>query len=126
MSARCTMSFDAPIFYVDSSDLHLIDLEKVRSARVYECPDARDLFSSIVIAFCNKDGFYLWGNDAVGVPVTGELVTDDRPLKSFDASILRLAHSHNVLLDDVKVEKDPKETDYWKVTVGSLLVSNPE
>lgn len=126
MSTRCTMSFDAPVFYVDSSDLHLIDLSKVRSARVYEYPDARDLFSSIVIAFCDKDGFYLWCNDAVGVPVTGEVVTDDRPLKSFDASILSLAHSHNVLLDDVKVEKDPNETDYWKVTVGDLMVSNPE
>lgn len=126
MSARCTMSFDAPIFYVDSSDLHLIDLEKVRSARVYECSDARDLFASIVIAFCDKDGSDLWCNDIVGVPVTGELVTDDRPLKSFDASILRLAHSHNDLLDDVKVEKDPNETDYWKVTVGDLLVSNPD
>lgn len=121
MSTRCTMSFDAPVFYVDSSDLHLIDLSKVRSARVYECPDARDLFASIVIAFCNKDGQYLWRDDAVGVPVTGEVVTDDRPLKSFDASILRLAHSHDVLLDDVKVEKDPNETDYWKVTVGDLL-----
>lgn len=126
MSTRCTMSFDAPVFYVDSSDLHLTNLDKVRSARVYECPDARDLFASIVIAFCNKDGHYLWRDDAVGVPVTGEVVTEDRPLKSFDAGILRLAYPHNVLLDDVKVEKDPNEADYWKVTVGDLLVSNPE
>lgn len=126
MSTRCTMSFDAPVFYVDSSDLHLIDLSKVRSARVYEYPDARDLFSSIVIAFCNKDGGHLWCDNAVDVPVTGEVVTDDRPLKSFDSSILCLAHSHKILLDDVKVEKDPNETDYWKVTVGDLLVTNPE
>lgn len=122
MSARCTMSFDTPVFYVDSSDLHLIDLEKVCSARVYECPDARDLFAPIVIAFCDKDGSDLWCNDIVGVPVTGEVVTEDRPLKSFDAGILRLAYPHNVLLDNVKVEKDPNEADYWKVTVGSLLV----
>lgn len=126
MSTRCTMSFDAPLFYVDSSDLHLIDLEKVRSARVYECPDARDLFASIVIAFCDKDGQDLWRDNAVGVLVTGEVVTEDRPLKSFDAGILRLAYPHNVLLDDVKVEKDSGDPDYWKVTVGSLLVSNPE
>lgn len=126
MSTRCTMSFDAPIFYVDSSDLHSIDLEKVRSARVYEYPDARDLSSSIVIAFCNKDGFYLWCNDAVDAPVTGEVVTEDRPLKSFDAGILSLAYPHNILLDNVKVEKDPNTPDYWKVTVGDLLVTNPE
>ena len=122
MSARCAMSFDAPVFYVDSSDLHSIDLSKVRSARVYEYPDVRDLFASIVIAFCDKDGQDLWRDNAVGVPVTGEVVTEDRPLKSFDADILRLAYPHNILLDDVKVEKDPNEADYWKVTVGDLLV----
>ena len=121
MSARCTMSFDAPVFYVDSFDLHSIDLEKVRSARVYELPDARDLFASIVIAFCDKDGQDLWLDNAVGVPVTGEVVTEDRPLKSFDAGILHLAYPHNILLDNVKVEKDPNEADYWKVTVGNLL-----
>ena len=124
MSARCTMSFDAPVFYVDSSDLHLIDLEKVRSARVYEYPDVRDMFASIVIAFCDKDGQDLWCGNAVGVPVTGEVVTEDRPLKSFDADILRLAYPHNILLDNVEVEKDPNEADYWKVTVGDLLVTS--
>ena len=122
MTNRCTMSFDAPVFYVKSSTLRSIDPKEVRSARVYAMSAPSDGFLSTIIAFCNKDGFYLWGNDAVGVPVTGELVTDDRPLKSFDASILRLAHSHNVLLDDVKVEKDSGDPDYWKVTVGSLLV----
>lgn len=126
MSTRCTMSFEAPVFYVDSFDLHSIDLEKVRSARVYEYPDVRDMFASIVIAFCDKDGRDLWCNNIVGAPVTGEVVTEDRPLKSFDSDILRLAYPHNVLLDNVKVEKDPNETDYWKVTVGDLLVSNPE
>lgn len=122
MSTRCTMSFDAPVFYVDSSDLHSIDLDKVRSAQVYEYPDKNDMFASIVIAFCDKDGQHLWFNDTVGNLVTGEVVTEDRPLKSFDASILRLAYPHNILLDNVKVEKDPNEADYWKVTVGDLLV----
>ena len=120
MSTRCTMSFDAPVFYVDSSDLHLIDLSKVRSAQVYEYPDKHDMFASIVIAFCDKDGQHL-RDDAVGNLITGEVVTDDRPLKSFDAGILSLAYPHNILLDNVKVEKDPNETDYWKVTVGRLL-----
>ena len=126
MSTRCTMSFDAPVFYVDSSDLHLIDLDKVRSAQVYEYPDKNDMFASIVIAFCDKDGRNLWCGDTVGNPVTGEVVTDDRPLKSFDAGILSLAYPHNILLDNARVEKDPNETDYWKVTVGDLLVTNPE
>ena len=126
MSTRCTMVFDAPVFYVDSFDLHSIDLGKVRSARVYEYPDVRDMFASIVIAFCDKDGQDLCHNNVVGAPVTGEVVTEDRPLKSFDASILRLAYPHNILLDNVKVEKDPNEADYWKVTVGDLLVSNPD
>ena len=120
------MVFDAPVFYVDSFDLHSIDLGKVRSARVYEYPDVRDMFASIVIAFCDKDGQDLCHNNVVGAPVTGEVVTEDRPLKSFDASILRLAYPHNILLDNVKVEKDPNEADYWKVTVGDLLVSNPD
>lgn len=120
MSTRCSLVFDAPVFYVDSSDLHLIDLEKVRSAQVYDYPDKHDMFASIVIAFCDKDGQHL-RDDTVGNLVTGEVVTDDRPLKSFDAGILRLAYPHNILLDNVKVEKDPNEADYWKVTVGDLL-----
>lgn len=132
MSARCTMSFDAPVFYVDSSDLNLFDneddLKKVRSARVYDIPKSNDLFTSTTIAFCDKDGAYLFLDVRTCRIVVGEVVTKEvangRPLKDFDNGLLNLAYHHNILLDDIKIEKDPNETDYWKVTVGDLLYTD--
>lgn len=132
MSTRCTMSFDAPVFYVDSSDLNLFDneddLKKVRSARVYDIPKSNDLFTSTTIAFCDKDGAYLFLDVRTRRIVVGEVVTKEvangRPLKDFDNGLLNLAYHHNILLDDIKIEKDPNETDYWKVTVGDLLYTD--
>lgn len=130
MSARCTMSFDAPVFYVNSSDLNLFDheddLKKVRTARVYDIPESNDLFTPTTIAFCDKDGAHLFLDARIRRIVVGEVVTkevvDGRPLKDFDNSLLHLAYHHNILLDDIKIEKDPNTPDYWKVTVGHLLI----
>lgn len=132
MSTRCTMSFDAPVFYVDSSDLNLFDneddLKKVRTARVYDTPESNSLFTSTTIAFCDKDGAYLFLDANTCRIVVGEVVTKEvangRPLKDFDNGLLNLAYHHNILLDDIKIEKDPNETDYWKVTVGDLLYTD--
>lgn len=130
MSARCTMSFDAPVFYVNSSDLNLFDheddLKKVRTARVYDIPESNDLFTSTTIAFCDKDGAHLFLDARIRRIVVGEVVTKEvvngRPLKDFDNSLLNLAYHHNILLNDIKIEKDPNTPDYWKVTVGYLLI----
>ena len=129
MSTRCTLSFDNPVFYVNSSDLNLFDheddLKKVRTARVYDIPESNDLFTSTTIAFCDKDGAYLFLDARIRRIVVGEVVTNEvvngRPLKDFDNSLLNLAYHHNILLDDIKIEKDPNTPDYWKVTVGDLL-----
>lgn len=124
MSNRSTLSFDNPVFYVESSDLYLTDLDKVRTARVYNVPGHHDTFTPITIAFCDKDGNHLWRNGNSGTTVTGDIVTDYRTIKSFDADILNLAFHHKILLDNIKVEKDPDAPAcwyYWKVTVGNLL-----
>lgn len=122
MPTRCTMSFDNPVFYVKSSTLNLIDLKEIRSARVYAISDPSDGFLSDIIAFCDKDGFYLRCDTPVRVLVSGGTDITEHPMKSFDIDILNLAYRYNILMDNVKVEKDSGNPDYWKVTVGSLLV----
>lgn len=122
MTNRCTMSFDAPVFYVKSYTLHSIDPEEVRSARVYAMSDPSDGFLSTIIAFCDKDGFYLRCDNPAKTLISGATVISERPMRSLDADILNLAYRNGVLLDRVKVEKDSGNPDYWKVTVGSLLV----
>ena len=122
MTARCTMSFDAPTFFIKSSTLHMIDLKKVRSAKVWGVPELRKSSDPITILFCDKKGYPLYLNNTLQSLIIGDVVTEDRHLKSFDKNILDEAFMHNALLKGVKVEKDPCNADYWKVTISSLAL----
>ena len=122
MSTRCTMSFEAPVFYVKSSNLHLIDLKKIRSAQVWGISELRKESDPMTIVFGDKKGFALYLNDTRQTLINGDVVTEDRPLKSFDKTILDEAFVRHAKLKGVKVEKDPCNADYWKVTIGSLAL----
>lgn len=111
-----------PIFYIESSYLDLIDLDKVHTARVYDVPESESVFDSTIIAFCDKDGEYLHRDENTNFLVTGELVTDSKLIKSFSENILSMAFHNKILLNNVKLERIHETYDYWKVTVGDLLI----
>ena len=72
MTARCTMSFDAPTFFIESSTLHMIDLKKVRSAKVWGVPELCKSSDPITILFCDKKGYPLYLNNTLQSLIVGD------------------------------------------------------